>query len=56
MNGEINSRVPSKRVAIVSKNVFWGARSPFLAGIDRSVNRVPFRLVQYTAEETPKER
>lgn len=27
-------RVPSNRVAIVSKNVFWGARSPLLAGIE----------------------
>lgn len=28
-----NLRVPSKRVAIVSKNVFWGARSPLRVGI-----------------------
>ena len=26
-------RVPSKRVAIVSRKVFCGARSPFLAGM-----------------------
>lgn len=26
-------RVPSKRVAIVSRNVFWGARRPFITGI-----------------------
>lgn len=35
----INLRVPSKRVAIVSKKVFWGASSPFLAGIGGSVKR-----------------
>lgn len=28
-----NLRVPSKRVAMVSKNVFWGAKSPFRVGI-----------------------
>lgn len=28
-----NLRVPSKRVAIVSRNVFWGANSPFRVGI-----------------------
>lgn len=28
------SRVPSKRVAMVSRNVFWGANSPFRAGIE----------------------
>lgn len=27
------SRVPSKRVAIVSRKVFWGARRPFITGI-----------------------
>lgn len=32
-------RVPSKRVAIVSKNVFWGANSPRRAGIERPVIR-----------------
>lgn len=26
-------RVPSKRVAMVSRNVFWGARRPFITGI-----------------------
>lgn len=34
-----NLRVPSKRVAIVSKNVFWGANSPFRAGIGKKRNR-----------------
>lgn len=29
----LNSRVPSKRVAMVSKNVFWGASRPLRAGI-----------------------
>ncbi len=33
-----NLRVPSKRVAIVSRNVFWGARSPFRAGIGAGRN------------------
>ena len=28
-----NSRVPSKRVAIVSRNVFWGASRPLCGGI-----------------------
>ena len=30
---EVDLRVPSKRVAMVSRKVFCGARSPFLAGI-----------------------
>lgn len=34
----MNLRVPSKRVAIVSRNVFWGANSPFRAGIGGVVN------------------
>ena len=34
-----NLRVPSKRVAIVSKKVFCGAKSPFRAGIGGYRNR-----------------
>lgn len=30
---EANSRVPSKRVAMVSRKVFWGARRPLITGI-----------------------
>lgn len=36
---DLYSRVPSNLVAIVSKNVFWGANSPFRAGIGGSVMR-----------------
>jgi hypothetical protein len=35
----IHLRVPSKRVAIVSRKVFCGARSPFRAGIGAYRNR-----------------
>lgn len=36
-------RVPSNRVAMVSKNVFCGANSPFLAGIEKSENFLDYQ-------------
>lgn len=36
-----DSRVPSKRVAMVSRNVFCGARSPRMAGILGGPGRPP---------------
>lgn len=36
-----NSRVPSNRVAMVSRKVFWGASNPFITGIFPARCKVP---------------
>ena len=47
------SRVPSNRAAMVSRNVFWGASSPFRATILTSpsplVTSVRFHLMVFTS-------
>lgn len=40
-SGKPYLRVPSKRVAMVSRKVFWGASNPFITGIFPALCKIP---------------